>query len=83
MSVLPANLFGRAHLGKITASMYISAQLTSAGGAFVFGIAKDVAGSYRPLFLFLIAGLVLQALAVAADGAARARATAARKAAPE
>ena len=65
---------GRAHLGKITASMYISAQLTSAGGAFVFGIAKDATGSYRPLFLFLIAGLSVQGAGVALDGLARARA---------
>ena len=81
MSVLPANLFGREHLGKITASMYISAQLTSAAGSAVFGVAKDAAGTFRPLFRVLIAGLVIQGAAVVADGIVRSRG-APKKAAP-
>ena len=63
-SVLPAALFGRKHLGAVQASLYVSAQLSSAAGSFVLGVAKDSLGSFLPVFAALIVlnGLVCLAL---------------------
>ena len=68
MTTMPATLFGRKHLGSIAASMYISGQLTSAAGSGVFGAAKDAAGTFGPLFQFLIACLTFQAALLVAEG---------------
>ena len=78
-TTMPATLFGRRHLGAITASTYISGQLTSAAGSAVFGVAKDAAGSFRPLFGGLLAGLLVMAAALLADETSRRRGRPARQ----
>ena len=57
---------GRRELGSIQASVYVTAQLASAGGAVALGFAKDYFGSFAPLFLgFVAVELALVALFVA------------------
>ena len=73
-AVLPAALFGRRELGSIQASVYVTAQLASAGGAVALGFAIDYFGSFVPLFV----GFVAVELALVALFVVRAMATGAR-----
>ena len=56
-AVLPATLYGRQQLGSIQASVYVTAQLSSAAGAAIFGFAKDAFGNFALICRLL---LVLQ-----------------------
>ena len=51
-------------LTAVQASLYVSAQLSSAAGSFILGLAKDRLGSFLPVFAAFIAlnGLLCLAL---------------------
>jgi MFS family permease len=55
--VVPAALFGRAHLGAINGVVTGAAQLCGGGGPLAYSVVQRVSGSYSPIFTFFFFGM--------------------------
>ncbi len=64
-AIIFSSTFGRAHLGTLDSLGNAFSTLSLGVGPLTFGLAKELTGSYRPMFIVLVALAALASVSLA------------------